>query len=91
MVPITFKISRKTVGFSVRAPARIGITFSVSVRNGGELYNGPYTVDPHFSAQVLSTKEKVLREDITVNPIDVARVSNPSGGNTIYIGGITNG
>nr|DAE24641.1 MAG TPA: hypothetical protein [Myoviridae sp. ctPVE25] len=91
MVPITFQISRKTVGFSVRAPARIGITFGVSVRNGGELYNGPYIVDPHFTAQVLSTKEKVLREDITVNPIDVARVSNPSGGNTIYIGGITNG
>lgn len=91
MVPITFQISRKTVGFSVRAPARIGITFDVSVRNGGELYNGPYIVDPHFTAQVLSTKEKVLREDITVNPIDVARVSNPSGGNTIYIGGITNG
>ena len=91
MVPITFQISCKTVGFSVRAPARIGITFGVSVRNGGELYNGPYIVDPHFTAQVLSTKEKVLREDITVNPIDVARVSNPSGGNTIYIGGITNG
>lgn len=91
MVPITFKISRKAVGFSVRAPARIGISFDVSVRNGGELYNGPYTVDPHFAAQVLPTKEKVLREDITVNPIDVALVSNPAGGNTIYIGGITNG
>ena len=91
MVPITFKISRKAVGFSVRAPARIGISFDVSVRNGGELYNGPYTVGPHFAAQVLPTKEKVLREDITVNPIDVARVSNPAGGNTIYIGGITNG
>ena len=91
MQPVTFDLSRRKLDFAIGSPAPIGITFDVSVRNGGELYNGPYTVDPRFAAQVLSTKEKVLREDITVNPIDVARVSNPAGGNTIYIGGITNG
>lgn len=88
---VTFDLSRRKLDFAIGVPAQVGIEFDVSVREGGELYNGPYTVDPHFAAQVLSTKEKVLREDITVNPIDVARVSNPAGGNTIYIGGITNG
>lgn len=88
---VTFDLSRRKLDFAIGVPAQIGVAFDVSVRNGGELYSGPYTVDPHFVAQVLPTREKVLREDITVNPIDVARVSNPAGGNTIYIGGITNG
>lgn len=91
MAPITFKISRKAVGFSVRAPAQVKVSFGVSVRNGGADYEGPYRVIPNFATQILQTKDKTLQENVTVTPIDVARVSNPSGGNTIYIGGMTNG
>lgn len=58
---------------------------------GGEPYTGDYVVDPSFVKSTLPTKDKLLLEDVTVNPIEVARVSNPSGGKTIYIGGITNG
>lgn len=58
---------------------------------GGEEYDGDYQVNPKFAEQVLETKDKLMQENVTVNPIEVARVSNPSGGTTVYIGGITNG
>ena len=57
----------------------------------GDPYEGDYNVKPNFSLQTLETKRKFLSEDITVEPIEVSRVSNPSGGKTIYIGGIFNG
>lgn len=57
----------------------------------GERYDGPYEVDPAFEETTLSTANKVLEDDIVVNPIEVARVSNLSGGRTIYIGGLING
>ncbi len=51
-------------------------------------YDGSYTVIPEFEAQSLSTKNKLLKSDIEVEPISVSRVSNLSGGTTVYIGGI---
>lgn len=64
---------------------------AVTVGVGGDPYTGDYTVNPDFSGKTLETKNKTMYEDVTVNPIEVVRVSNPSGGTTIYIGGITNG
>lgn len=58
---------------------------------GGTPYKGTYVVDPDFTGTTLETKDKVLLEDVVVNPIEVARVSNPSGGKTVFIGGIFNG
>ena len=73
-------------------PAAIGIGFHVSVREvGGEPYDGPYTVTPDFETQELATKDRLLKDNVTVDPIVVARVENPSGGKTIFIGGIFNG
>ena len=69
----------------------LSVAFSVSMLSGGEPYKGEYTVKPKFDTQTLATKDKLLREDVTVEAIEVARVSNPAGGTTIYIGGITNG
>lgn len=54
-------------------------------------YRGEYEVIPKFTEEVLKTKNKLMKDDVVVYPIEVARVSNPSGGTTIYIGGITNG
>lgn len=51
-------------------------------------YDGTYVVEPSFAQQILETKNKVMRDDVTVNAIEVARTSNPSGGTTVYIGGI---
>ena len=58
---------------------------------GGEEYDGDYEVTPKFTEEVLKTKNKLMKDNVLVHPIEVARVSNPSGGTTVYIGGITNG
>ena len=55
---------------------------------GVTLYDGEYVVSPDFEGSILETKDKLLRQDVTVNPIEVQTVSNLSGGKTVYIGGI---
>lgn len=50
------------------------------------LYDGDYEVEPRFDAQTLETKNKLLKDDVTVKAIHVSRTSNPQGGKTIYIG-----
>ena len=52
------------------------------------VYTGAYEVDPSFETAVLETANKALTDNIVVNSIEVQRVSNPSGGKTVYIGGI---
>jgi hypothetical protein len=56
-----------------------------------DVYDGAYTVDPDFERHVLGTKSKLMRDDVTVNAIEVQRVSNAAGGRTVYIGGLING
>lgn len=92
MPTIKFDVGRKQVAFSLGIPDSIGIGFQVAIREvSGDPYTGPYTVTPNFEAQELTTKDKLLRDNVTVEPIEVSRVSNPAGGKTIYIGGISNG
>lgn len=55
--------------------------------SGFQYYPGPYEVDPEFDSVVLETNNKLMTDDVTVNPIYVGRTSNPSGGITVYIGG----
>ena len=52
---------------------------------GGEPYDGPYDVTPKVTAQTLKTAQKLMREDVSVRAIPYFDVSNPAGGNTIYI------
>lgn len=54
---------------------------------GGTPYEGTYVVDPTFEQQTLQTTDKYLADDVTVNAINVVRVSNEAGGKTVYIGG----
>lgn len=55
------------------------------------VYTGATTVEPDFVGAVLMTAQKVVNQNITVNPIQVSRTSNPAGGTTVYIGGLING
>lgn len=50
-------------------------------------YEGRYIVRPIFEEQTLETRDKYMRDDVTVEAIEVSRTSNPSGGTTVYIGG----
>nr|UWF94856.1 MAG: hypothetical protein [Bacteriophage sp.] len=81
---VTFELTHKTA---------LSVAFDVTIRggSGGEPYDGPYTVTPDFETQELATKDRLLKDNVTVNPIAVARVENPAGGKTIFIGGIFNG
>lgn len=51
-----------------------------------EYYNGNYLVIPKFEDQVLDTDEKLMKDNVTVKEIPVARIHNPSGGYTVTIG-----
>ena len=52
-----------------------------------EEYQGPYDVTPtFFYGTTLETVQKVMIQDVTVQPIPVSSVSNPAGGRTVTIG-----
>lgn len=77
-----------------RLPSTLTATVSAKIVGGSssyETYKGAYTADPNFVGTTLETRGKVMRYDVTVKPIEVARVSNTQGGKTVYIGGIING
>ena len=50
-------------------------------------YTGPYEVTPVWTEQRLETEGKQLTEDIKVFEIPIYKTSNPSGGDTVIIGG----
>ena len=58
---------------------------------GGDPYGGPYIIKPEFDNQSLETKNKLMQDNVFVEAIAVSRVSNLSGGTTVYIGGKFNG
>ncbi|MBP5462745.1 MAG: hypothetical protein J6Y20_11585 [Lachnospiraceae bacterium] len=62
-----------------------GIYSEASAR---ESFSGPYNVMPGFEDQTLKTRDKLMLDDVTVNAITVSSVSNPAGGQTVYIGGL---
>lgn len=54
---------------------------------GVDVYDGEYTLTPETTDQVLLTKEKLLKENVTIKAVQKQIVENPSGGQTITIGG----
>lgn len=56
--------------------------------SGAEEYDGEIEVRPEaFQEQILPTKNKILRDDITIQPIPYYETTNLSGGYTAIIGG----
>lgn len=83
MIDLTLEISPEEYSLEISA--------AEVVNSSGLPYEGDYLVHPDFTGTTLPTKGKVLFEDVEVKPIAVSRVTNPSGGKTVYIGGTTNG
>ncbi len=54
----------------------------------GDMYEGPYEVTPTLETQMLATRNKTMRDDVTVFEIPYAEVGNTAGGTTATIGGI---
>ena len=54
---------------------------------GVDVYDGEYTLTPETTDQVLLTKEKLLKENVTIKAVQKQIVENPAGGQTVTIGG----
>jgi hypothetical protein len=51
------------------------------------VYKGEYTVVPAVTDQLLLTKEKMMKDNMTFMAVPKQIVDNPSGGKTVTIGG----
>ena len=74
-----------TFRFGQDASPAMAVELGRPVYMGGEPYEGPYDVTPKVTAQTLPTAKKFMQEDVSVRAIPYFDVSNPAGGNTIYI------
>lgn len=50
-------------------------------------YEGAYIITPKLEAQTMATKNKMMKDNVTIEKIPVSIVSNSAGGNTVIIGG----
>ena len=56
------------------------VTFESSSGISPDEYHGTYEVTPDTSEQSLATKDKILRQDLTIHKIPYYAVDNPAGG-----------
>lgn len=57
----------------------------IMVVSDAPVYTGQYDVTPKINKQTLETEGKLMSKNVEVNGIPYFKVSNNSGGNTIYI------
>ena len=64
-------------------------SYSVDVASGvligGIPYEGDYEITPDADGEVLPTRSKTMRGDLTVRPIPYVETTNESGGYTVSI------
>lgn len=73
---------------SLSSPVTISGELLIPTYVDVDIYDGIYTVSPDFVGHTLQTANKMLTQNVVVESIRVETVSNLSGGNTVYIGGI---
>lgn len=84
----TFQTSENQFQTAFASPtSTFAITFGSVVGVAAEVYKGEYTVTPAVSDQLLLTKEKMLKDNMTFKAVPKQIVDNPSGGKTVTIGG----
>ena len=49
------------------------------------IYEGDYEITPKIGEQILATKKKYMKNDLTIQKIPFYDVSNSAGGSTVYI------
>lgn len=64
------------------------VSTSVRVGDGTDYpeFEGPYDIVPTLEGLEVSTEGKRMADDLEIEPIPIARTSNPSGGYTCVIG-----
>ena len=78
------------IGFSpTKSVFQVEFDTAVEIKEytGVDVYDGEYTFTPETTDQVLLTKEKLLKENVTIKAVQKQIVENPSGGQTVTIGG----
>lgn len=74
----------------IRAPCPIDVSLGCAIiinrPENVEIYKGVYVITPSVEVQHFATKQRYMEEDVTVEEIPYAEVSNLAGGNTIIIG-----
>lgn len=56
------------------------------VSGDGIPYEGDYVITPSIGEKTMATKNKVMKDNVTILAIPFYNVSNQSGGTTAYIG-----
>ncbi len=64
----------------------LDIAFDDRVCMAGDMFDGDYILTPRADPQTVPTKNKILLEDMVVDAIPYAEVTNLSNGKTVTIG-----
>ena len=80
-------LERKTIEANLKQKTIDANVYKASGQGSYDIYTGEYTVVPTFENQTLETENKFLTNNVSVEAIAMTRVSNPSGGITVNIGG----
>ena len=78
------------IGFSpTKSVFQVEFDTAVEIKEytGVDVYDGEYTLTPETTDQVLLTKEKLLKENVTIKAVQKQIAENPAGGQTVTIGG----
>lgn len=80
---IGLKIEQKIIPIELEVKDYIG-TYTPE---GIETYEGDYTVMPKVAEQKMDTKNKMMKDNVTIEQIPFHKISNETG-TTVVIGGI---
>ena len=84
----TFQSSENQFQTAFASPtSTFAITFGSVVGVAAEVYKGEYTVTPSVTDQLLLTKEKMMKDNMTFMAVPKQIVDNPAWGKTVTIGG----
>ena len=69
-IPMKVEISPVEIPMQVEtSPIAIPMKVAAEYKIGGDDYEGDYTVTPSQETQVLLTKNRLMRNNVTINPI----------------------
>lgn len=73
---------------NIRDKAKMSGTLHYAKSKPLPYYEGEYEVTPKWEDIVLETKQKSMRDNVTVTEIPYLEAENPQGGVTVVIGGL---
>lgn len=86
MIELKGVISQQNIKGLITQQCLKAVMPQIITRPIAEYYTGAYEVVPKIREQVLETKEKILKENVTVKSIPYAEVTNIANGLTVTIG-----